>query len=370
MEEHIVCHTDRCACGNKFHKNSEIIELPNGDLFAAWFANSRGDRGELHRETNVYGSRLPAGANTWEDARVLVDVPGRPVQPPVMFFGPDDQLWLLVTQFYGSIHTSRPFVKRSSDNGYTWSDLELLHDRSGIYLKNPPVHVDDKGWWVLGVDIEHGAGNRPGFLVIMDDYCDRPADFPILVGGDQIVPQETGLVHGHRGFRYPTPVELTDGRLRAYLRPVGGGRLWMTHSADGGITWSTATETNIPNPDAGYDVIRTRTGNLVLVDNPVNAEMPKGRNELALFLSEDDGETWPYQLTLEYEELDKPVSELNPVGRPDFTYGSLTQTQDGTIHVVYEYRRAGIKHVAITEAEVCDRSSDEPIVEEMAEPTR
>lgn len=366
MREQLVCHKDTCPCGNGFHKNSEIIELPNGDLFAAWFANPEDENGELHRDTNIYGSRLPAGKDSWEDAHVLVDVPERAVQPPVLFIGPDDRLWLLCTEFYGSIHTSRPFVKRSSDNGHTWSDLELLHERSGIYLKNPPVHVESENWWVLGVDIDHGATNRPGFLIIPDDFSERPADFPVLVGGDQIVPRKTGFMHRHQGLRYATPVHLSDGRLRAYMRPVGGGHLWTTHSTNGGITWTRATESNIPNPNAGFDIHRTHEGNLVLVNNPVVADIPEGRNELALFLSEDDGQTWPYQLRLEYEELDESAADLDPVGRPDFTYGSLTQAHDGTLHVLYEYRRAGVKHVAISEEELKDQGREEVIVEDMA----
>ena len=51
MRERTVCHVDTSNSGNLFHKNSEIVELPNGDLFGAWFANPHGGRGEFHWET-------------------------------------------------------------------------------------------------------------------------------------------------------------------------------------------------------------------------------------------------------------------------------------------------------------------------------
>lgn len=366
MRERMVCHAETCSSGNIFHKNSEIVELPSGDLFGAWFANPHDGRGEFHRETNLYCSRLPSGADHWENSRTLVDVVGRAVQPPVLFHGPDGYLWLLYTQLYGDISTSKIFLKRSGDGGTTWTDSELFYERGGLYLKNPPVHAVEEDWWVLGVDVGHSSQNKPGFLIIQDDYTDRPSDFPLLVGGDQISPNDVAFMSGHQGLRYPTPIQLSDGRLRAYMRPVPGGRLWATHSTNDGLTWTAAEETDIPNPNSGFDVHRTYAGNLVLINNPVDDTIPEGRNELAVFLSEDDGETWPYQFYLEREEVESKLAEQDPVGRPDFTYGSITQGNDEAIHTMYEYRRSGIKHVRLTEAEIRELGSGEPIVEAMA----
>lgn len=383
MESQFICHADSCASKNTFHKNSTIVELDNGDLLAAWFA---GVHGEGHQDQNIYGSRLPAGEGEWEDSECWVDVPGRSVGCPVLFVGPGNQLWLTAPQMYGNwIISSRLLFKRSLDDGHTWKDLEILRETKGLYLKNKPVHLAEEDRWVLGVDIDHNAepkNEKPGFLLLPGDYLERPDCFPLLVGGDQIVPQDPEGYIGDitagpeerdedwkdiPGFIYPTAVELSDGSLLAYMRPRPGGQLWKTRSHDRGLNWTAAKPTGIPNPNAGFDLLATDAGNLVLVDNPsTERDVPEGRNELALFMSEDEGETWPYQFYLEREAVDGTLGTIPDGERPEFTYGNLIQGADGRLHVTYEYRRRGIKHVTITEDEIRERTEDEPIVEAIA----
>lgn len=197
------------------------------------------------------------------------------MQPPVLFHGPDSHLWLLYAQLYGDISTSKLFLKRSRDGGRTWTDSEMFSEWGGLYLKNPPVHVDERDWWVLGVDIGHRSQNKSGFMIVQDDYTDRPSDFPMLAGGDQVVPGDGEFMSGHQGLRYPTPVRLSDGAPARLHASGPGGHLWTVHSSDGGVTWTEARETDIPNPNVGFDVHRTRNGNLVLVDNPVRTRYPR-----------------------------------------------------------------------------------------------
>lgn len=384
MQDRMICHEEMCAHGNTFHKNATIVELPNGDLLAAWFA---GEHGEGNRDQNIYGSRLPAGEDTWTDSECWVDVPGRSLGCPVLFIGPNEELWLTAPQMYGNwIISSRLLFKRSLDGGHTWKDLEILSETPSLYLKNKPLHLEDEDRWILGVDIHHGAkskNEKPGFLLIPGDYPDRPDHFPNLVGGDQIIPKDPeGYIGDLRaqpedrnddswmdvpGLIYPTAVELSDGSLLAYIRPRPGGYLHETRSYDRGINWTEAQRTDIPNPNAGFDLLRTDSGNLVLIDNPSTAgEVPEGRNTLALFLSEDEGETWPYQLYLEREETDRTLGDIPDGKRPEFTYGNLIQASDGTIHIAFEYMRRGIKHVEIAEEEIRERGSDGAIVEDIA----
>ena len=86
---------------------------------------------------------------------------------------------------------------------------------------------------------------------------------------------------GGPGLIYPTAVELADGSLLAYIRPRPGGYLWETRSTDRGINWTEAEPTKIPNPDAGFDILGTEAGDLVLIVNPSTAKhAPNGRNTL------------------------------------------------------------------------------------------
>lgn len=373
MQGEFICESGSCPQGNLFHKNATLVVLPDGDLLAAWMAHPHGEAhrfgGEGHRETKTYASRLPAGDSNWTDPACIVDVHRRPVGSPVLFVGPNDELWLAVPVMYGDwLSGSRLMFKRSLDDGATWGDLEILHEKPGLYLKNKPLYLEREDRWVLGTDT-YQVDAKPHFLLISDDHVERLGDFPPLVGGDQIVPPDPdGYVHpfSTENFIYPTAVELSDGKLLAYLRPRSGGHLWETRSRDRGLNWTRAEETAIPNPNAGFDVHRLESGNLLLIDNPTTGERPtEDRNVLALFMSEDDGETWPYQLYLEREEVDEDLGEIEHGERPSFSYGNIVQADDGTIHLAYEVRRRGIKHVETTRREIEAAGSDTVVVDDL-----
>ena len=128
MNERMVCHADGCTCDNAFHKNATIIESPDGDLVAAWLA---GGVGEGNCDQNVYGSRLPDEEDEWEDAECWVDVEDRAVGCPVLFYCPDNKLWMTAPVMYGNwLMSLKLFFKRPSDDGQTWKDLELFHERT------------------------------------------------------------------------------------------------------------------------------------------------------------------------------------------------------------------------------------------------
>lgn len=354
MNERFICNADDCASGNVFHKNSTIIELPDGDLLSAWMA---GGVGEGNRDQNVYGARLSAGDDEWGDSELLVGVENRAVGCPILFIGPDDDLWLTAPEMYGNwIQGSRLMFKRSPDYGETWYDLEILHEKPGLYLKNKPLYLEEEGRWLLGSST-YGSEDIPHFLLIQEDYSDRPADFPMLAGGDQIAPNDPEGFMGSQPLIYPTATELDDGTLLALMRPNPpedeNGHLWRTVSTDRGINWTEAEETEIPNPNAGFDLHRTQAGNHLLIVNPTKGQYPPdGRNKLALMLSEDDCETWPYQIWLEREETDQELRDMPDGERPEFTYGNIIQGQDGTIHLAYEHRRRRIKHIETSEEEI------------------
>lgn len=362
MREQFICHADTSIEGNVFHKNATIYESPNGDLLAAWFA---GDVGEGNRDQNSYGARRPAGEEEWGDDELLVGIDNRAVGCPIYFEGPGGDLWLTAPVMYGDWLTkSKVFYKRSPDGGATWGDLELLTEQTGIYLKNKPIHLEEENRWILPA--YSAVEDKPYFFLIPGDQHVRPADYPPMVGGDQVVRHNEEGYMGSLGMTHPSVVELDDSTLMAYLRPRQDGHLYETRSYDRGLNWETAEQTSIPNPNAAFDMVHTEDGNIVLINNPVpEHNIPEGRNKLALFMSEDEGETWPYQMWLEREETDQPLSGMSDGERPEFTYGNVIQGRDGTIHLAYEFRRRGIKHVEITEEEIRNEAEEDPIVEDM-----
>ena len=61
--------------------------------------------------------------------------------------------------------------------------------------------------------------------------------------------------------------------------------------------------------------------------------MLAGRSPLVVALS-DDGRTWEHQLTLED-------------GAGEFSYPTVIEADNGTIHIAYTWQRRAIRHVEI-----------------------
>lgn len=118
--------------------------------------------------------------------------------------------------------------------------------------------------------------------------------------------------------------ERTDGSVRMLAR-AHGGKIAECVSVDGGDSWSCAALTDIPNPDTRFYISRTPSGRVILVNN--HAE--KGRTDMTVYLSEDDGVSWKYKCT-----VDPRVSSYPDV---DF-YGDR-------IYLIYDHERIGEREI-------------------------
>lgn len=74
----------------------------------------------------------------------------------------------------------------------------------------------------------------------------------------------------------------------------GALNFWESFSKDGGKTWSDATATTIDSTSAPGHLTRLADGRIALVWN----RAAKGRTELHLALSSDDGKTWTPSLNV------------------------------------------------------------------------
>ena len=83
-------------------------------------------------------------------------------------------------------------------------------------------------------------------------------------------------------------------------------------------------------------MIGLRDGSLLMACNPI----PGNRNRLALLRSTDQGDTW---------SLVRVVEE-SPDDREEFSYPALLQDRAGNVHLLYTWKRLGIRHARFTQA--------------------
>jgi len=289
-----------------------ITELTGGDLYLVYY----GGGGEYETDTAVYGSRLAKGSTRWTAPQVIAKDPFRSAGNAVVWQAPDGVVWLFyVVRFGETWSDSRIQVKISRDGARSWSDPSLLALEAGMMVRGRPIVLSDGDYLLpvyheTGHDTESvGADSTSLFL----RYDVRRKQW-----------RATGRIRSRNGNIQPAVVELTPKHLLAFCRRGGGygpgsrGYIIRAESHDGGWSWSEGADTEFPNPNAAVELIRLRSGRLLLVYNDSMTE----RTPLRAALSQDGGKTFPSR---------RNIAE----GPGSFAYPVAIQTQDGHIHVVY-----------------------------------
>ncbi|MEA3477211.1 MAG: exo-alpha-sialidase, partial [Bacteroidota bacterium] len=125
---------------------STIVELPNGDLLAAWFQGS-GER--WADDVQILGARLTRGSVEWSQPFIMADVPDFPDINPVLFLDPNENLWLvwytvIANQWSTSLPTyriSNNYMQKSGPPEWEWQ--QVLFVKPGDKTERG-MHPDDK----------------------------------------------------------------------------------------------------------------------------------------------------------------------------------------------------------------------------------
>jgi predicted neuraminidase len=136
------------------------------------------------------------------------------------------------------------------------------------------------------------------------------------------------------GSIQPTVLRRNDGSLVAYMRENGPLKhIRVCESKDEGISWGKVGAIDLPNPGAGIDAVRLDDGRWLLVYN----DTTRGRNSLAVSISNDEGKSWKWTRHLEHAD------------KGSYHYPAVIQSKDHRVHVVYSYSPESgqtIKHAA------------------------
>jgi len=340
--------------------------LPNGDLLACWYHGS-GER--TADDVLIQGARWNHATGKWTAPFLLADTPGFPDTNPVLYIDSQHRLFFLWAVIVAHQWESALMKYRISTDYQQADGPPRWEFQDNIILVPRNMAARSREYAGAAADGTGQAADRARRLIqhAEDEYYSRMGWFtrthPIeLPSGRMLVPLYSdgfsfGIMaisddHGYTwtgsepitgaGGVQPTVVRKKDGTLVAYLRDNGPPpkRALVSESHDDGVSWTTARDSDIPNPGTSLEVIRLRDGNWIMVYNDIE----RGRYSLAAAISDDEGTTWKWKRHLD--------------GRPDreskdqYHYPSVIQGADGAIHVAYSYYTpAGqtIKHVRFDE---------------------
>lgn len=307
-----------------------LAELPDGRLAAAWFAGSREGAADV---AVYYATALPnaKGEQLWSLPRAIVarsrletDVQRmtRKVGNPVLFVEGEKLHLFVVSVGLGGWAGSSLNYLSSDDQGAHWSRTKKLVTSPFFNISTlarmPPLALADGG---LALPVYHEFLKKHGEWLRLD--------------AQQRIVDKVRLPQPRAALQ-PAAVALDTGEVLAALRDAGPdqGHVLLARSHDAGQHWHATAALPIRNPNASVALLRLASGRLLLACNPGD-----GRNQLSLWLSEGQGQSWRETRILEQS------NDSN-----EYSYPTLLQARDGTIHIVYTWRRQGIKHAAFNES--------------------
>jgi predicted neuraminidase len=262
--------------------------------------------------------------------------------------GKNDQFVKTLNRKYDDYHqilVSEGYIKKNGDGVFTetmWEEARnhYLGIAKGINLIKNGTDINEMGEKFktqLGYPLMRRIGwqsrNKPlitGNRMLLPLYSDG-FDFSLIA-----ITDNWGL-NWHfsepiigAGAVQPTLALCKDSSIVAYMRDNGPppNRLMKSVSQDLGKTWSTTEDSDIPNPGTAADILVLKSGNWAIVHNDIE----EGRYRLSVWLSKDEGKTWPYRKIL---VNGTPGSEVRG------HYPAIIQGSDGRIHVSYTNQVAG-----------------------------
>ena len=243
-----------------------------------------------------------------------------------------------VALFYlvkNSLKDCRPVMRRSFDEGKTWSEPTMcITDEVAYYVLNNDRVIQLKSGRLLFAVAKHS---------FPDGKFDNAGAVLVYSSDDNGATWHRGKsvleVRGDGGRRYaaqePGVVELKNGDILLWIR-TDAGRQYFCRSADRGETWSEPRPSPLVSPLSPASIKRLQTGDLLAVwnDHGSHPEMKSyrlaehkwsngWRSPLTAALSSDDGLTWRGAKTIE--------------GDPNgwFCYTAILPLDDATVLLGY-----------------------------------
>ena len=342
-----------------------IVECLNGDLLVSWY---RGQGERRSDDVAVFGARLRKGAERWSEPFLMADTPGFPDCNTTMFIDSQHRLWLfwpviLANTWESCLTNYRVATDYQGEGTPKWDwqgvlylkpqDFEAtmlkgLEDRLQRFKDAKPKATEDLD--ALKERIADKLSSRLGWQprckptvlpsgrILLPLYSDTYSVSLMAISDDLGKTWAASRPLAGYGNIQPSVLRRKDGTLVAYMRENGPLRkIRIAESKDDGVTWGPVDVTDFSNPGSGLDAVSLTNGHWLLVYN----DTTKGRSNLAVSVSDDEGRTWKWKRHLERHT------------EGSYHYPAVIADSAGMIHVVYSYfvkPGKSMKHAAFNEA--------------------
>lgn len=294
-----------------------IVTAPNGDVVVAIDERvpSCGDL-KWSNDINIVIRRSTDNGITWSNIETVVDFPlGKSASDPSMIV---DKITNNIFLFYNYMDLDNEkdvyylHVVKSSDNGKTWSKPEDITSQIA-----KPEWKNDFKFITSGRGIQTTSGKLLHCMVNLNNGMH-------VFGSDD---------HGKTWYFLDTPiqpadeskiVELADGSLMVNARVNKKGLRYVHTSSSQGKTWETKADSTLIDPGCNASIIRYTSVKEGYKKNRLlfsNAKSEKDRVNMTIKISYDEGKTW---------------SEGKTIYTGSSAYSSMTILKNGNIGLFFE----------------------------------
>jgi hypothetical protein len=283
---------------NPRNSEGDFVQLRDGRVLFVYthFTGGRSD----HATAHLASRESSDGGRTWSDESnvVVANEGGMNIMSVSLLRLHSGDIGLFYLR-KNSLADCRLLMRRSSDEGVTWSDAVVCTNPVAYYVVNNDRVVQLESGRIVVPAALHRE-HRKGYLAPADALCFLSDD-----DGRTWRPSATVLPpipNSKTGHQEPGLSPLPDGRLWMYTRTDQGVQ-YQSFSKDGGNTWSDAEPTTIHSPVAPATVEPIPvTERLLMVWNDhsaIGAELKGKRTPLTVGVSDDGGVTWPRRTVIE-----------------------------------------------------------------------
>lgn len=332
MTEIKILHRDSLSC------ESILRKAPNGDLIV--IAQCGGTR-EPDIANRIFLFRSKDNGKTWDNGVDIYPMDCTAVYSTDVFVY-DSTIYVFVTTHNGGFLNWRTFVLKSTDNGYTFTDGgEMPFFNEFTFFRNAIVTRENR----IIIFYQHYPVTPEVNAKLLEEgkkvWHSRVSEVEIgvLVSDDGM---KSFTKHRIDSFDITrswcwaegTMIERADGVISMLIRRDKAGCLFRADSTDGGLTWSKAYPSDIPNPGNKVKLFALSDGRIALAHTPTSLTELEDRHPMEIWVSFDNMKTWPYKSRLS----DFPGIYSYPDGIVDDDGNTLIFTFDYNKHEIMYVR--------------------------------
>jgi len=303
-----------------------IVTATNGDLIAACDARRKGSADLVHQRTiDIVIRRSVDNGETWTPMEVLDTIEDGGCSDPSLIV---DQVTGDIFCFYNYMAADKSnkeyrfYLQKSSDHGKTWGKpVDFTDQLAGPELKNAFKFITSG----------RGIQTREGFLI--HNFVRVGSGVTLFGSRDHGKTWETmGKVSPGDESKV---VQLPDDSLMVNSR-IAPGKRFVHRSSDSGKTWESAADFSLPDPRCNACIIQyTAKRDGYAKDRLLfcNAASNSGRKNLSVRISYDSGVSW---------------SAGKVIDNGPSAYSAITILNDGSIGVLYEPGYKEVRFVRFT----------------------